>query len=368
MSKSVIDAASGGARDPVEEQILATWRFVLERSDIDVDDHFFKLGGTSLDALDASWRLGEIFGIELPLDMFAESPAVRDLAERIRTQRIGGGWRPIVRLREGAGRAPFFCVHPIDGNVLCYTELAAGMDEGQPFYAIQARGLIGTEEPHADLRAMADDYVAAMRGVQKRGPYHLGGWSTGGLIAVEMAQRLRESGQEVALLVLLDTLFPARSPRRRSWLGHLLRADDSVEQEETERYVLDDPTPAPAGYEPAHSIQARYRELTCDYRPARYDGRITLLMADAQLGRVRDGLERFRAAGRKRLIGRAGKYLRRVERVERMSPLNWRSVASGGFEMHAIPGDHLSMIRGANADIAATCVSECMRRARSRSE
>ncbi len=354
------------ARDPIEEQILATWRFVLESSDIAVDDNFFKIGGTSLDALDASWRLGEVFGIELPLDMFVESPTVRDLAERIRTQRIGGGWRPIVRLREGAGRSPFFCVHPIDGNVLCYTELAAEMEEGQPFYAFQARGLDANEEPHADFAGMAEDYVDAMRSTQKRGPYYLGGWSVGGLVALEMAQRLRAAGETVALLVLFDTLYPAVSPRRRSWFDRLLRADDAAERRELEQYVLDDPQPAPAAYESVHTLHELYLEQAHSYRPARYDGRITLMMAEAQLDRVQDALKLYRDARVRRLIGRGGKYLRRLERVERMSPLHWRTVASRGFEMHAIPGDHLSMIRGANARHLAARLGECIRQASAR--
>ena len=358
-----LPVAPGGARDQIEEQILATWCFVLQRPRIEPDEHFFKLGGTSLDALDVAWRLDEIFGVKLPLDAFAEAPTVAQQAQRIRERLVDRGWRPVVRLRQGEDRPPFFCVHPIDGNVLCYTDLAGNMEEGQPFYGIQAKGLDGIEEPHRDFPDMAEDYAAAIRSVQKRGPYYLGGWSAGGIVALEVAQRLQAAGQTVALLVLLDTVFPARRLGRIAWFERLLGADRSEELREFEQYILDSPQEAPAEYAVAHTLHALYMDAVADYRPERYEGRITLLIPEAQLRRTHDAIERVQAEQRKGPFGRVRKRLRTLARVERTSPLNWRLVARDGLEMHSLPGDHGSMIRGENAVVCAARISECMRRA-----
>ncbi len=105
----------------------------------------------------------------------------------------------------GGKRPPFFCVHPAGGDVLCFFSLARHVGADQPFFGIQARGLEDEGEPFATLAEMAAHYVAELRRVQPAGPYHLGGWSFGGLAAFEMACQLADAGQEVAFLAVLDT-------------------------------------------------------------------------------------------------------------------------------------------------------------------
>jgi len=105
----------------------------------------------------------------------------------------------------GGRRPPFFCVHPAGGDVLCFFSLARHMGADQPFYGLQTRGLEDEGEPFATLAEMAAHYVAELRRVQPTGPYHLGGWSFGGLAAFEMACQLADQGQEVAFLAVLDT-------------------------------------------------------------------------------------------------------------------------------------------------------------------
>jgi thioesterase domain-containing protein len=78
----------------------------------------------------------------------------------------------------------------------------------QPFYALQARGLMGAQEPHTRVEEMAADYVRAIRAARESGPYVLGGWSMGGLVAFEMARQLQRQGQQVALVALFDSIAP----------------------------------------------------------------------------------------------------------------------------------------------------------------
>ena len=119
-------------------------------------------------------------------------------------------------LRTEGSRPPFFCVHAAGGAVNCYRSLARCMGDDQPFYAFRSPGLDDTGAPATrTVEAMAAVYLEELRGVQPEGPYYLGGWSLGGLIAMEMARQVQAKGEEVAALVLVDAYLPARSPLHR---------------------------------------------------------------------------------------------------------------------------------------------------------
>jgi len=111
--------------------------------------------------------------------------------------------------RHGNG-TPFFLVAGMFGNVLNLRHLAQLAGADRPFYGLQARGLFGDMEPHTTFEAAARDYLQEVRSVQPHGPYLLGGFSGGGIAAYEMAQQLRAAGEEVALLVMLDTPLPTK--------------------------------------------------------------------------------------------------------------------------------------------------------------
>lgn len=116
--------------------------------------------------------------------------------------------QPLVSIQARGSLPPFFCVHAVGGNVFSYVGLARRLGLAQPFYALQARGLMGAQEPHTRVEEMAADYVHAIRAAQACGPYLLGGWSMGGLVAFEMACQLQRQGQQVALVALFDSIAP----------------------------------------------------------------------------------------------------------------------------------------------------------------
>jgi thioesterase domain-containing protein len=136
-----------------------------------------------------TWRIAEILGYPRP------APVRR--------------FSPLVTLAEGGPGRPLFLVHPVGGNVLCYGDLARRLAGRRPVYGLQARGL-GEEEPERRVEEMAATYLEALRAVQPEGPYLLGGWSIGGVLAWEMAQQLRRQGSAVDLLALLDSVVPGR--------------------------------------------------------------------------------------------------------------------------------------------------------------
>jgi thioesterase domain-containing protein len=149
------------------------------------------------------------------------SPEQRELfLLRLRAGRDGAGQTaktqessqpsPLVEIQTSGTRAPFFCVHAFGGGVNSYHRLSSHMGEAQPFYGLQARGLDGREEPLRSVEEMAAFYVEAVRVVRPEGPYHLGGWCFGGLVALEMARQLLALGREVELLALIGTVEPSK--------------------------------------------------------------------------------------------------------------------------------------------------------------
>ncbi|NJR75191.1 MAG: hypothetical protein HC773_19260 [Scytonema sp. CRU_2_7] len=93
------------------------------------------------------------------------------------------------------------------GNILCYYQLAHHLGIDQPFYGLQSLGLYGESQPYTRIEDMAAYYIEELRVVQPQGPYLLGGWSMGGIVAFEMATQLQKQGDKVALLALLDSLL-----------------------------------------------------------------------------------------------------------------------------------------------------------------
>jgi thioesterase domain-containing protein len=112
----------------------------------------------------------------------------------------------LMKLQTGqVNKRPLFLVHPAGGNLFCYAHLVRQLGADWPIYGLQAPGLIGEQEPYTQVEALAHYYVNLIRTIQPVGPYLLGGWSFGGIVAFEMAQQFQAEGQSVALLALLDS-------------------------------------------------------------------------------------------------------------------------------------------------------------------
>ncbi len=129
---------------------------------------------------------------------------------------------------DGLAKTPFFLVAGMFGNVLNLRHLAHQVGTDRPFYGVQAKGLFGDEEPHDDFSEMARAYLEEIRQVQPHGPYLLGGFSGGGITAFEMARQLVAAGEEVGLLVFLDTAT-SFSPPLTAWERVLIQRDNVLE-------------------------------------------------------------------------------------------------------------------------------------------
>ena len=209
-SKSAVNPLSLASRptDEVEAKLAAIWENLLDVRQVGVTDDFFELGGHSLLAVRLLARIEADFGKPLPLSALFLGATIKELANRLRSPSAAGQSGPLVTLQPEGKGAAFFCVHPAGGIVYCFLELAQQLGTGHPFHAFQAPGLDGECEPFARLDEMAACYVEALLLKQPSGPYHLGGWSLGGLVAFEMARQLRERGYAIATLALFDVQAP----------------------------------------------------------------------------------------------------------------------------------------------------------------
>ena len=225
-ARPTLDSEYVAPRDEVERTLVQFWQELLGVAQVGVRDNFFDLGGHSLIAVRLFARIRKTFQVDYPISVLFDAPTVEACAEMLRrdgataagteapvarSEAPRNRYRHLVPMRTSPkGGTPFFLVAGMFGNVLNLRHLAHLLGEDRSFYGLQARGLYGDTEPHATFGEAATDYIAELRTVQPRGPYLLGGFSGGGLTAFEMARQLRAQGEEVGLLVLLDTPLPRR--------------------------------------------------------------------------------------------------------------------------------------------------------------
>ncbi|MEW6734688.1 MAG: thioesterase domain-containing protein, partial [Acidobacteriota bacterium] len=195
-------------RNAIEIELADIWQKILNIHPIGVNDNFFELGGHSLLAVSLMAQIKNRFGKTLPLTALFQGATIENLAILLLQHADLSKWTPLVKINANGTKLPFFCVHPAGGEVLCYYELARLLGEDQPFYGLQAAGLVENQEADTTIEEMATRYINALRDVQHQGPYLLGGWSLGGKIAMEMAQQLEKKGEKIALLALFDTYAP----------------------------------------------------------------------------------------------------------------------------------------------------------------
>ena len=217
-------AAEAGAAvsDRIARTVARVWQEVLQTPLRSPEDDFFDVGGDSLKAMKFMIDLERALSLELSVTLITEAPTFARLCGALREHRTTR-YVPLVPLKPGDGSPPVFIIHGLDGNVAGLLPMSRRMTHPGAVIGIQARGLAGEDPPHTTVEAMAAEYLKGIKAQQPDGPYYLCGYSFGGLVAFEIARRLRESGDEVALVGLFDaTMSPLKWPLR-SWLSIVRR-------------------------------------------------------------------------------------------------------------------------------------------------
>ena len=197
-------------RDHLESQLILLWQEILAVAPIGIRDNFFELGGNSFLAVRFMAQVQHQYHHKLPLSHLFQEGTIEHIAHQLRQNRQHTQQSPVVLLQRGNGYLPLFCIHPGGGNILCYRDLVYHLGQDQTVYGIEDLRLSLDDELSvcSTLEELAAFYVTAVQAIQPEGPYRLGGWSFGGLVAFEMARQLHQQDQPIALLALFDTQSP----------------------------------------------------------------------------------------------------------------------------------------------------------------
>ncbi|MGW4116789.1 non-ribosomal peptide synthetase, partial [Actinosynnema sp. NPDC004786] len=238
-------------RTDLEAEVAAIWAEVLEVPRVGVFDDFFDLGGQSFAGLRVISRISRQLGKRLSLGALLSGRTVAALCEQLDRERT---WSALVPLRENPGAPRVFLVHPAGGSVLAYRGLAELVDAD--WHALQAPGPDSDQDVPADVEDFAVRYVAEIRRAQPHGPYVLGGWSSGAVIAAHVAHKLELEGERVSRLFVFDSPAPAPAPEvdpvsMLLWFLEDLdlgfRADDATADERAELSAVAGPDRLSAG-------------------------------------------------------------------------------------------------------------------------
>ncbi|ETA49713.2 polyketide synthase [Rhodobacteraceae bacterium PD-2] len=355
----------------IEIRLAGFWQELLGVANVGAEDSFFDLGGHSLIAVRLFAMVKKAFNVDFPISILFEAPTIRACAARIEAQ-TGPLNQPgeapkaperrfthLVPMHDGDGgaRQPFFLIAGMFGNVLNLRHLAHLLGADRPFYGVQARGLYGGEAPHETIEEAARDYIAEMRQVQAQGPYMLGGFSGGGISAYEGARQLEAAGEEVSLVVMLDTPLPQRRPltrgdrlaiqwqqaRARGPLYPFVWAKNRIAWEIAKRRQTE-PTSAVHGFHNAEIEAAFYRAIAA-YTVAPWSGRLVL---------YRPPLKGKWTVGGGRLVNSERTYVTHDN--------DWGLVAPQ-VEVHEVPGDHDSMVLEPNVRVLAALMGRAIEEA-----
>jgi thioesterase domain-containing protein len=186
------------------EALIPVWQRVLQRPVIGVDSNFFDLGGNPALAVQLVDEIATYCGRELSPLIIYQAPTISALAA-VLDGSSSSLLQPLVLLKHGSTDPPVFVAHGLGGTVMELFDLVRHLPSPHPMFGLQARGTDGADRPFESIEDMGEFYADCIRRLQPHGPYYLIGYSLGGLVMLETAQRLCASGEDVGLLAMIDS-------------------------------------------------------------------------------------------------------------------------------------------------------------------
>ena len=184
--------------DPIENQLLELWRSMLGVEEITADTNVFSLGVSSLSILRLVTRMNSLYSMGFGLASLISAPTIKMVADLVRRRYAPNTVTSLVPIQPVGTKRPLFIVHGAGGNVVNFYGLTTRIGADQPVYGVQAQALELNQPALLHLEDMAAHYLEEMRRVQPKGPYHLLGYSFGGVMVLEMAHQLLAAGEKIA--------------------------------------------------------------------------------------------------------------------------------------------------------------------------
>jgi aspartate racemase len=340
-----------GPRTPQEKKLSEIWAEVLSLDNVGIYDDFFELGGHSLLAARLLAEIERKLGLRTPLSALLGAPTVEQLAALL-FQKIEAATNSLIPVQTGGSRPPFFCVHGADG----YIHFRRHLGSDQPFYGL-AQHFSGREVRYTRIPEIAAHYIREMRSVQPEGPYFLGGHSMGGTIAFEMAQQFKKQGEDVALLVLLDSGPPrgseiVRATRRLQARGrsYLRRLYQNISRMSLGRLI-----------EQIHSFTAYEMKLLACRMHHLFRVVLPPSLQAFYIDQVVYGKLYPRAMRQYRPEVYSGSVVYfKSELDTRPSIAAWQKKVGGPFEVYRVPGDHFTMLQEPHVGHLIDTLKDCL--------
>jgi amino acid adenylation domain-containing protein len=297
-----------GPRNEMETALAAIWCKLLGLDQVSIHDNFFEIGGQSLIGIQMLAHVERELGQKLPVKALFQSPTIAKLAGLMHHgQPTETKWKNLSAIQTKGDRPPFFCVHGDEANVF----LPRYLGQNQPFYAFFHQGEDGMPVTYKTTKGIAEHYIREMRQFRPHGPYYLGGYSFGGIVAFEMACQLVAQGEQVPLVALFDTYSPKENVEMIRIEQKLHEPLKRLVMRRLVKYYHDRGKPLPGKLRHFYIIDT-YGTSIEQYEPQVFPGQLTLIRTKSSPG---------------------------------TQDMGWGELASQGVEIRYTDGDHYSVVK-----------------------
>jgi amino acid adenylation domain-containing protein len=343
-----VGAALVGPRDNCQHRLQAIWEEVLRVRPVGITDDFFELGGNSLLAARLCEEINRVFGSTMALAALLQHRTIERLSGLLNNTGAAVASSCLVPLQPHGDRPPFFCIHPLGGEVFSLRLLGKHVGDCQPFYGVQAPELDGLQGSVLRIEDMAAHYVRDLVRLQPRGPYYLGGYSMGSFVALEMAQQLLRQRHRIAFLGMLDD-GPTLTYGEGRW-GVRALASFLVNLPHWLREELIQRGPQSFLREVRRKLRVWRRKLGAVRLPAGVDVEEALdvsSVSEKSLQALTTHYQVLKNYVPKPYPDRVTLFRSQVQPllVCPLPDLGWGRLAASGVEVHVVPGGHYSMLQ-----------------------
>ncbi len=193
---------SGELPTETERRLGVLWRDALGVASAAVTDNFFECGGDSLRATRLLTQVEREFGMEVSMSALFRAPTLARLATVIDEN---AGAVQALAVHAAGSEAPIFFISAAADDASRFSSMAERLGNDRPFFGVANPLGAGESLSVEEIAARACHSIRERR---SRGPYILGGYCFGGVVAFEAARQLTAAGEEVRLIVLLDSVAP----------------------------------------------------------------------------------------------------------------------------------------------------------------